>query len=262
MLTTHMALCEQRLLATSKIPSTSGHSLHKGTPREAFIKQFLQEHLSERVAIGSGEIIDCDSRPGDPRHQNDIVVYKREYPKLHFGGDIHAFLVESVIATIEVKSTLTKDECRNAVRHAHGLKQLKPSVSRIISAGHTPPAVASYIAAYDGPAHMETVYSWIEEFHKELGISNPPMPDSGGGRLAIASPSIDGIFVLGRGFLYFDNVAIGIITDDHRRIKPDIRWAIVNIETGALLFLFVQLTSATSNLIGSWLDPRAIAHSA
>src|SRR6266516_2389057 len=90
MLRAHMDAVEGSLLATSQIPANAGHSLHKGTPREAFIRQFLQGHLSERVAIGTGEIIDAHSPPNPPnnqqRHQFDIVVHKRDYPRLDIGG--------------------------------------------------------------------------------------------------------------------------------------------------------------------------------
>lgn len=59
-----------------------------GTPRESFIQSFLKDHLSEKVAISTGEVIDANSRPGQRRNQHDIVVYKREFPKLDFGGGI------------------------------------------------------------------------------------------------------------------------------------------------------------------------------
>src|SRR5712692_83027 len=105
MLKSHVDAVEGSLLETSKIPANSGHSIHKGTPREAFIRQFLEGHLSERVAVGTGEIIDANSKPKEQRNQIDIVIYKRDYPRLDFGGGINGFLVESVVATIEVKST-------------------------------------------------------------------------------------------------------------------------------------------------------------
>ena len=110
MLKSHMDAVEQSLVAISKIPANSGHSLHKGTPREAFIKEYLEGHLPSNVAIGTGEIIDASSIPGQQRNQYDIVIYKRSYPKLDFGGGISGFLIESVIATIEVKSVLKVNE--------------------------------------------------------------------------------------------------------------------------------------------------------
>ena len=107
MLKSHMDAKEDALIAISKIPANSGHSLHKGTPREAFIKKFLIDHLPSNVDIGTGEIIDAVSLPNQSCNQFDIVIYKRNYPKLDFGDGISGFLIESVIATIEVKSTLT-----------------------------------------------------------------------------------------------------------------------------------------------------------
>lgn len=53
----HFNALENSLVANGQIPANSGHPLHKGTPREAFIKEFLAKHISETVAIGTGEII-------------------------------------------------------------------------------------------------------------------------------------------------------------------------------------------------------------
>lgn len=88
MLTAHINAVEDHLLAISKIPANSGHSLHKGTPREAFIREFLESHLNSTVAIGTGEIIDFQSQPSGKRNQFDIVIYKRNYPRLDFGGGV------------------------------------------------------------------------------------------------------------------------------------------------------------------------------
>lgn len=118
MLKTHVDAIENQLLTTSKIPANFGHPLHKGTPREAFIKQFLADHLSERAAIGTGEIIDANSKPGEPRNRIDIVIYRRDYPKLDFGGGINAFLAESVIAKIKIKSVLDKTALSQSIQTA------------------------------------------------------------------------------------------------------------------------------------------------
>src|SRR5437764_1269804 len=118
MLQSHMAALEKFLLAYAQIQENTGHSLHKGTPREFFVNEFLRDHLSENVAIGTGEVIDCNSLPSQDRNQMDIVLYKRSFPKLAFGGGISGFLVESVLATVEVKSTLTEKDLRSAFEAA------------------------------------------------------------------------------------------------------------------------------------------------
>ena len=71
-----MDAIENQLVAISQIPANAGHTLHRGTPREAFIKEFLENHLSANVAIGTGEIIDANSQPRVQRNQYDIVIYK------------------------------------------------------------------------------------------------------------------------------------------------------------------------------------------
>ncbi|MCP4230290.1 MAG: hypothetical protein GY771_09105, partial [bacterium] len=152
MLKTHMDAKEQHLLAISQIPANAGHTLHRGTPREAFIREFLSDHLSERVAIGTGEIIDSQSLPRQQRNQMDIVVYRRDYPKLSIGGGISAFLAESVVATIEVKSVLDQAGTTTAVSSASNVKSLTRHSGTVMSSGWVPPAPLNYIVAYDGPA--------------------------------------------------------------------------------------------------------------
>lgn len=86
MLKAHLEAVEQHLLAISRIPTNAGQMLHRGTPREAFVKEFLIGHLSARLAVGSGEIIDASSLPRKQRNQFDIIIYRADYPKIDFGG--------------------------------------------------------------------------------------------------------------------------------------------------------------------------------
>ena len=255
MLRSHMEAVENSLLATAKIPANSGHSLHKGTPREAFIRKFLSDHLSENVAIGTGEIIDSRSRPNEPRNQIDIVIYKRDYPRLSFGDGIHAFLVESVVATIEVKSTLDRDSVRQTMKAASAVKALQPNLVKSISAGFQPPSILSFLVAYGGPKKLSTVHTWIAETAAEMQCSYPTMPPTQEKRVSIASPAIDGAYVLGKGFVQFDNFPLGFITDEMRQACPEGKWAIGSTASGNLLLLFTLLTASVSGIAGSWLNP-------
>jgi hypothetical protein len=256
MLKSHIDAIEQSLLATSRIPANTGHTLHKGTPREAFIREFLEKHLSERVAIGTGEIIDANSRPDQPRNQIDIVIYKRDYPKLDFGGGISGFLAESVIATIEVKSLLDAAALKQSVETGRKLKGLSRNVVTAFRTGYQPPSILSYVVAYDGPASMQTVHNWFSGIHTELGISYPAMPPALQQRIRVASPAIEGVFLLGRGFVHFDNSPTSFVPDAMRTAHPNLHWAIVDVPTGSLLLLFMLLTEAVSGLSGSWLNPQ------
>lgn len=255
MLKAHTDASEQSLLAISQIPANSGHNLHKGTPREAFIRRFLQDHLSERVAIGTGEIIDANSLPNEPRNQIDIVIYKRDYPKLDFGGGISGFLAESVVAIIEVKSLLDRDAMLQSMRTARTVKALTKNVITAFTTGYQAPSILSYVVAYDGPASMKTVHGWFAGMHAELGIQYPTMPLDPQQRVSVASPSVDGVFLLGQGFITFDNSPVGFVTDELRQQLPDLHWAVADTPNGNLLLLFLLLTQAVSGLSGSWLNP-------
>ncbi|MBE3119641.1 MAG: hypothetical protein IMZ50_12920 [Candidatus Atribacteria bacterium] len=255
MLKSHMDAKEDVLVAISKIPANSGHSLHKGTPREAFIREFLESHLPENVAIGTGEIIDANSQPGEQRNQFDIVIYKKNYPKLDFGGGISGFLIESVIATVEVKSTLTQADLEQAIKAARNAKSLTPNVTSSFHSGYIPPKVLNYVVAYDGPGQMQTVYNWIPQIHATLGITTPDLPQDEAERLSISSPSIDGVFVLKKGFIYFDNVPTGFANSQARVANPNLKWVFTDTTSGNILLLFIMLQSATANIEGKWLNP-------
>lgn len=254
MLKSHIDAVEASLLVISRIPANSGHSLHKGTPREAFIKEFLIAHLPETVAIGSGEIIDSESQPREQRNQYDIVIYNKSYPKLDFGGGVSGFLIESVIATVEVKSTLTKKDLQQAIGAARNAKALSPHFVTAFQAGYVPPKVLNYVVAYDGPANIETVQGWLHEIHSDIGVVAFDLPP-GDERLNQPSPSVDGIFVLGKGFSYFDNVPNGFNTPESRAGQPSVKWIHANSTSGNLLLQFLFLQSATANISGRWLNP-------
>jgi hypothetical protein len=264
MLETHMAAVEATLLQTAQIPANAGHPLHKGTPREAFIRQFLEDHLSEDLAIGQGEIISATSQPGEVRNQFDIVLYKRHFPKITFGGGVNAFLAESVVCTIEVKSTLTKEQLRNAVKAARNIKALNrhlglnrySSVIRVTSR----PSLLCYVVAYDGPARMETTREWLLALCREEGIALPELPPLVEQRYGIACPTIDGIFVLGKGFVQFDNLAPGFLQPEQRIQHPEMRYYIGKTGNGTLLTFFVFLMHAVAGLLADIPDLRPYLH--
>jgi len=254
MLKSHMDAIEQSLIAISQIPANSGHTLHKGTPREAFIKEYLEAHLPSNVAIGTGEIIDANSKPGQKRNQYDIVIYKRTYPKLDFGGGISGFLVESVIATIEVKSLLTQSEFSTAAKSAYNCKQLKANTVSSFHAGYIPPSILNYIVAYKGPASIKTVHGWVATEYQKHGITQTAIPSDESKRISTPANAIDAVFVLGSGLMYYDNVPMGFSNEQHRKSNPSSKWIFTDTPDGNLLFLFMMIQGATANLEGKWLN--------
>nr|WP_314836816.1 DUF6602 domain-containing protein [uncultured Flavobacterium sp.] len=249
MLKTHMDAIENHLVSISQIPANSGHTLHKGTPREAFIKEYLEGHLSANVAIGTGEIIDSASQPRASRNQYDIVIYKKNYPKLDFGGGINGFLIESVIATIEVKSVLDQAAIDQSVGAARNAKALTPNITRSFSSGWLPPKVLNYVVAYTGPAQMTTVHGWILNSHRTLTIPLPTWTQAD--RIQTPGTALDGVFLLNKGFVKLDNTPL---TLNNQQNPVNGIHTISDSANGNILMLFLSLQEACNNLEGAWLN--------
>lgn len=252
MLKAHMQNCEKQLLSQCQIPAITGHTLHKGNPREVFVREFLEHHLPSLVDIGTGEIIDCNSAPKEPRNQHDIVIYHRTYPKLHFGGDTLGFLVESVSATIEVKSVIDEDQIRQAVNAAYKVKHLEKSTSSGITIGSTGNSIFSGVVAYSGPEHMTTVASWIRKCENELGIVDSATAQRSVQGKGVLTPSLDAVLVLGKGISYSIKHTLFAIAN-----SLDGMW--VNVESqydNLLLFLLLMLRTVSSVRM-SGLNPAA-----
>ena len=101
---------------------------------------------------------------------------------------------------------------------------------------------------------IESVYDSLVEIHKEIDIDCPALGLTREDRVKIASPSIDGVFVLGKGFLYFDNVPTGFASNEAHKKNPDARWAFADSAEGNLFLLFLFLTQAISGISASWWD--------
>lgn len=249
-----MDAVERHLLQIAQIPANAGHTLHRGTPREAFIKEFLIGHLGARLAVGTGEIIDATSRPRQQRNQFDIFIYKSDYPRVDLGGGINAFLAESVVATIEVKSVLTEAELATAIQSASRAKRLSRNLVTTFVTGYVPPGILSYIIAYDGPAQIATVHAWVKNAEAAQGLNQAQLPNTRQTRMSVLSESLEGVFVLGKGSVIFDNAPVSLVNDAAIAAHPDVRYQILSQQDGNLLWLFLLLTQAGSNSTAQWAD--------
>jgi hypothetical protein len=89
------------------------HYGERGRIAEEIIKAFLSKTLPKRFSIGTGVVFSAD---GQVSSQTDIVIYDNFHnsPLLsEFGSCL--FPVETVFATVEVKSVLTKQELRKSM---------------------------------------------------------------------------------------------------------------------------------------------------
>jgi len=241
MLQSHLNAIEQILIAQSQAAQNSGHPNLRGGPREWFIRDFLQAHLPSTLEIGQGEIIDVNSipnpAPGNYRPQTDVVIYRRDLPKISYSPNDIAFLSEGVMATIESKSVITDTELENANRAANTHSGLTRAASTMrIGRAHK---MYKYVLAYDGPANMSTVVGWIG---RQLTTNN-----------WIAENVVDMIVVLGKGIVWklsaFPELTI-------QNAVANATWAYVDQLDKNLLTLFIHMltwanaSSSPPNVLG------------
>jgi hypothetical protein len=113
----------------SRIVEGVAHSGLRGQFRESFLARALQPWLPHGVELGTGVIMD---EKGTRRQVNedDIVIYAPDLlPAVLPLMDRNIFLLDAVLARIEVKSTLSSGELKSAVEGSISVKRLKSSYS-------------------------------------------------------------------------------------------------------------------------------------
>jgi len=108
------------------LTSVAKHDIEADSPRSAFIRSVLELFLPSNYAIGSGRIIDSSGNNSDPI---DIVIYRRDFPRLNLPGSADVFIYESVLATIEVRTKLVRKTLFQALDTCVSVANLKAGMS-------------------------------------------------------------------------------------------------------------------------------------
>lgn len=167
-LSEHFGRVKRKLLEYSGHFDIANHGDIKGYGREALVQEFLATHLPDQVEYLSGEILDPDdNRSG----QVDIIVQSKLHPKVPLLGNLHLAFVDSVVAAVEVKSTLTTQHLAAALDQCRKIKALRRNVTLECD---TPAAkltsIPCIIFAFRGPS-KETLMKSINKYAAKHNIS-------------------------------------------------------------------------------------------
>lgn len=100
----HIANSTGSLISAFNVSSLTTHGGSKGSAREVVVTEFLKANLPSNLDFTTGQIFDSrDNLSG----QVDIIIYHKHSLKLNFGKDQDMVPVDSVLASIECKSSLT-----------------------------------------------------------------------------------------------------------------------------------------------------------
>lgn len=113
-----------------KLSSKIAHNGLKGTVREEKLKEYITKLFPTKYAIGNGIIVDSNETQSK---QQDFIIYDNfNSPKLMETESVQIVPIESVYATIEVKSTLTINELEKCINNIRSVKTLKKSNHSLI----------------------------------------------------------------------------------------------------------------------------------
>ena len=261
-LAAHFRRIQRRLQAEGDAARSFQHGLNRGQIREAFVREFLSQNISDFWGVGTGEVIHKDALPEEARHQIDVVVHNKKYPKLSLATGIDLFFIETVSSFIEIKSLLTKERLRKTAAITKKIKSLaRFPRQRINPTGLVEtPRPYSFVFAYDGPKRIETVLRWLKDISQEDEYGLTALSDTEpGGRFFYNHHFVDGVFLLGRGYVTLD--ALPFESHIDRAIKNDLKvptksiwvwsgekellmlWALINQINACLLWGEADLNS-------------------
>ena len=203
----HFATIARRLEAEGIAARSFDHGTNRGQIREAFIREFLTHNTSPLTGIGTGEIIHATSKTADRRNQIDVVIHNNRYPKISLAAGVDLFFAETVSSFIEVKSNLKKPHVRKAAQTAKRIKkEVEIDPQRFNPTGILQhPRPYSFVFAYDGPSQISTVLGWMKEISAEDDYNLDDLRNTpGNNREYFHHTFIDGIFVLGKGYVHLD----------------------------------------------------------
>ncbi|EGQ7665383.1 DUF6602 domain-containing protein [Vibrio parahaemolyticus] len=113
------------VLSELKLSKSIAHSGESGRAREKIIINFLKRILPSKYKVDTGFVIDV---VGGISKQIDVVIYRDSYHSVLEIGEVKYFMVESVVAVIEVKASIKdKATLHQALQNIKSVKALDRS---------------------------------------------------------------------------------------------------------------------------------------
>jgi hypothetical protein len=115
---------EERIWSVFRRSTRLRHRGTKGRVREEGVARFLRQQLPNRFSVYEGEAMDTEDRRST---QLDVIVFDgANVSPLWIDEDLVLIPAESLLAAIEVKTRVTRDEYKNCCRAVRSLSELEP----------------------------------------------------------------------------------------------------------------------------------------
>lgn len=173
--------------------SQVGHPGVVGKIREIVVAQLLKPLVPKYIQIGTGKLTDSI---GNLSSEIDVVLYSHDIlPPLLYDETLGAFPIESVLLTIEVKSTSTSSSVRGAVANARRNEQvLKHQIGMLPEKdAESPPRFVNVVTTYFA---FDSDLSGAGKSELDRYRETDPYADS--------NPVLKSICVVGQGYWWFN----------------------------------------------------------
>ncbi len=114
---------QEELIQKAKTIGLMSHASTNGMLKEYLVKSVLKSILPSSCEICSGIIFDGK---GGKSRQIDIIILDKRSPKFEFAKGIGYYPIEGVLACIEIKSKLNKDDIHAALQNSLSVLTLSP----------------------------------------------------------------------------------------------------------------------------------------
>ena len=144
----HSKIAQAKVYITKHNPTT-------GALAEAVLREFLQEHLPGAVSVEQGFIITPD---GGLSKQCDILIYdSHRYAPFYRAGDVVVVPAESVIALIEVKTSIDKARFHEVITYFQSFASLQFQARTYLFMFNAPQleTVRSHFFTYEHPGNYK-----------------------------------------------------------------------------------------------------------
>lgn len=167
------ALADQMNSEYKKVTAQINHMLSRGEIRESILKDVIKKLLPTKYEIGSGIITDAR---GAESNQQDIYIFDAFNSPVFLKYDLDSIVpVESVYATIEVKSCLSKEQLQESIKNIRSVKRLE---KRLFKTGFVDYKQSNYIMgcvfAYTSKTSLETAAQNLFEYCKGIPRKEQP----------------------------------------------------------------------------------------
>lgn len=157
------SMAKKMTIDYQEVTSHIEHMGLRGSSRENVLRKYIKQLLPHKFAVGNGIITDVD---GSQSKQQDFFVYDAFNSPVFLHMDTSSIVpVESIYATVEVKSTLTKETLRQSIDNIRSVKELKITVLKnSIYVPNQYNFILGAVFAYTSDSEIETVAQNVNDY--------------------------------------------------------------------------------------------------